>query len=115
MRRVVISFAQLACAAWIVSAHLSTPTLSAQSSGSFIRAMNPFTGKKVWDYPVAPGRTGPLSTAGGLVFLDASGGLVALDATTGKPVWHINVAQTSLSSPMTYMVAGRQYIALPRL
>lgn len=87
--------------------------LAEYPGGSFIRAMDPFTGKRVWDYPVAPGRTGPLSTAGGLVFVGASGGLVALDARTGKTVWHINVAQTSMSSPMTYMVGGRQYIALP--
>jgi alcohol dehydrogenase (cytochrome c) len=81
--------------------------------GNFIRAMDPFSGKKVWDYPVAGGRTGPLSTAGGLVFVGASGGMVALDAKTGKPVWHINLGQNSLSTPMTYVVGGKQYIALP--
>ena len=80
--------------------------------GSFIRAMDPFTGKKVWDYPVPGGRTGPLSTAGGLVFLGGGGGLIALDAKTGKTVSNINVAQNSMSSPMTYMVGGKQYIAL---
>jgi alcohol dehydrogenase (cytochrome c) len=83
------------------------------AGGSFIRAMNPFTGKKVWDYPVPGGRTGALSTAGGLVFLGGSGGLVALDASTGKPVWNINIGQNSMSTPMTYMVGGQQYIALP--
>jgi alcohol dehydrogenase (cytochrome c) len=80
--------------------------------GNFIRAMDPFTGKKVWDYPVPGGRTGPLSTAGGLVFLGGGGGLIALDAKTGKPVSNINVAQNSMASPMTYMVGGKQYIAL---
>jgi alcohol dehydrogenase (cytochrome c) len=81
----------------------------------YIRAMDPFTGKKVWDYPMPWGHEGVLSTAGGLVFLgNQSGGLMALDARTGKPVWHINVGQPlTEASPMTYMVEGRQYIALP--
>jgi alcohol dehydrogenase (cytochrome c) len=81
--------------------------------GNFLRAMSPFTGKKVWDYAIAGGRTGPLSTGGGLVFIGASGGLVALDAKTGKPVWNVNIGQSSLSSPITYMVGGKQYLALP--
>lgn len=82
--------------------------------GYFIRAMDPFTGKKVWDYPVPFGHEGILSTAGGLVFSGStSGGLRALDAKTGKPVWFMNVGRTtSEASPMTYMVGGRQYIAL---
>jgi alcohol dehydrogenase (cytochrome c) len=82
-------------------------------SGTFIRAMNPFTGKKAWDYPAPPGRGGVLSTAAGLVFTSGGGGLMALDAKTGKAVWHVNLGQTAQSTPMTYMVGGKQYIALP--
>jgi alcohol dehydrogenase (cytochrome c) len=81
----------------------------------YIRAMDPFTGKKVWDYPMPFGHEGVLSTAGGLVFLGSpNGGLTALDARTGKPAWHVNVGQPlTEASPMTYMVQGKQYIALP--
>jgi alcohol dehydrogenase (cytochrome c) len=86
--------------------------LAGTTTGNFIRALDPFTGKKVWDYPSA-GRSGVLSTAGGLIFLGNTGGLVALDAKTGAPVWHINLAQNSSAAPMTYMVGGKQYIALP--
>ena len=81
--------------------------------GSFIRAMNPFTGKKVWDYPAPQGRSGVLSTAGGLALLGGGGGLTALDAKTGKSLWHINLGQNTQSTPMTYMVGGKQYIVLP--
>ncbi|MDA1082768.1 MAG: PQQ-binding-like beta-propeller repeat protein, partial [Gemmatimonadetes bacterium] len=81
-------------------------------SQSFIRAVDPFTGKKAWDYPIPQTRAGVMSTAGGLVFLGADGGLVALDAKTGAPVWHINLNQNSSASPMSYMVGGKQYIAL---
>jgi alcohol dehydrogenase (cytochrome c) len=81
----------------------------------YIRAMDPFTGKKVWDYPMPFGHEGVLSTAGGLVFLGSpTGGLMALEAKTGKPAWHMNVGQPlTEASPMTYMIQGKQYIALP--
>jgi len=83
------------------------------AGGLFIRAMDIRTGKKVWDYPQPPAsNTGVLSTAGGLVFFGDAGGLLALDANTGKPVWHIDIAQHSSAAPMTYMVGGKQYIVL---
>ena len=31
----------------------------------------------------------------------------------GQAVWNVNIAQTTQGSPMTYMVGGKQYIALP--
>jgi len=80
-------------------------------TGIFVRAMNPFTGKKVWDFPGI--RTGVLSTAGGLVLVGGDGGLLALDAKTGRVLWNSNVVAAGLSTPMTYMVGGRQYVALP--
>jgi alcohol dehydrogenase (cytochrome c) len=88
--------------------------LQGYTTSYYIRAMDPFTGKKVWDYAVPFGHEGVLSTAGGLVFAGSTaGGLRALDAKTGKPVWYINVGlSTSEASPMTYMVGGKQYIAL---
>jgi hypothetical protein len=43
--------------------------LKGYQTGSFIRAIDPFTGKKVRDYPAPPGRSGVLSTAGGLVLI----------------------------------------------
>lgn len=54
-----------------------------------------------------------LSTAGGLTFIGGNGGLMALDAKTGKALWYANLGQNTQSAPMTYMVGGKQYIALP--
>ena len=85
--------------------------------GTFIRAMNIATGKKVWDYPTQE-RTGVLSTAGQLVFVGGKGGLTALDAKTGKEIVTVDSNQppTALpvfaASPMTYMVGGKQYVVL---
>ena len=57
--------------------------------------------------------SGALSTAGGLVFFgETSGGFAAVDAASGKPLWHFETNQPWKSSPMTYTVQGRQYIAI---
>jgi alcohol dehydrogenase (cytochrome c) len=82
--------------------------------GYFVRAMNVMTGKKAWDVSVPMGHQGMLSTGGGLVFAGSvDGGLKARDALTGKTLWSANVAQNLIqASPMTYMVGGRQYVAL---
>jgi alcohol dehydrogenase (cytochrome c) len=84
-------------------------------SQSFIRAVDIHTGQKVWDYALPPGGggSGTLATAGGLLFFGESGGtLIAVDSKTGKPVWHFEAGQTWRASPMTYMVAGKQYVVL---
>jgi alcohol dehydrogenase (cytochrome c) len=82
---------------------------------NFIRALDINTGHKVWEYPfTGNGRSGLISTAGGLVlFGNSEGALVALDATSGKPLWHFSAGQNWQASPMTYMVGGKQYIVLP--
>ena len=82
-------------------------------SENVIRAVNPATGEKVWDYPLnGRGGTGTLATAGGLVFFGESGTLTAADARTGKAVWHFEAGQQWRASPMTYMVGGKQYVSL---
>ena len=86
--------------------------LKGYQTGVFIRAIDPFTGKKVWDLPAPVGRSGVLSTASGLIFLGGGGGLLVVDAKTGRPLWNVNIAHTTQGSPMTYMVGGRQYVAL---
>ncbi|HYL34605.1 MAG TPA: PQQ-binding-like beta-propeller repeat protein [Bryobacteraceae bacterium] len=83
--------------------------------GSSIKALDIATGKTVWEYPVgnAFDRSGTLATAGGLVFFGQGGGsLVAVHAATGKTLWHADVGQNWWASPMTYMVGGKQYVAI---
>ncbi|MGH9469496.1 MAG: PQQ-dependent dehydrogenase, methanol/ethanol family [Terriglobia bacterium] len=74
------------------------------------------TGTIEWRYPqTGEGRSwaGTLTTAGGLVFFgDDSGSFEAVDARAGKPLWHFNSGQNLHASPMTYAVAGRQYVAI---
>ncbi len=87
--------------------------------GPFVRAVDLGTGRKVWDYDMGSGRsTGVLATAGNLVFIGGKGGIVALDAKSGQEVWHVDAGQTKCdgvcheASAMTYMVTGKQYIAM---
>ncbi len=82
----------------------------------FIRALDIQTGKTVWEYAqTGESKTysGVLSTAGDLVFFgEDSGAFAALDAETGEPLWHFQANQDWKASPMTYMVGGRQYVAI---
>jgi PQQ-dependent dehydrogenase (methanol/ethanol family) len=82
-----------------------------------LRAFDIETGKVKWEIPfVGPlqmNYSGVLSTAGGLVFFgDNTGGFAAVDAATGKFVWHFEANRPIKSSPMTYMIGGKQYIAV---
>jgi quinoprotein glucose dehydrogenase len=57
---------------------------------------------------------GPLTTAGGLVFLGASqdNRVRALDVDTGITLWEHQLPAGAQASPMTYMSGGRQYIVI---
>jgi mono/diheme cytochrome c family protein len=58
-----------------------------------------------------PGRV--LATAGGLVFAASrESNFLALDARSSKALWHFGAGAEIASSPMSYAVDGRQYIAV---
>ncbi len=82
----------------------------------FIRAIDIQTGDVVWSYAQtgkAQTYSGVLSTDGDLVFFgEDSGAFAALDAHSGEPLWHFQANQDWKASPMTYMVSGRQYVAI---
>lgn len=81
-----------------------------------LRAIDIETGNIAWEVPQTGNSNnyaGTLSTAGGVVFYgQASGELSAVDAKTGAPLWHFETQETWKSSPMTYLVNGRQYVAI---
>ena len=82
----------------------------------YVRALELTTGKLVWEQERIGSMGlggGVLSTQGGIIFsAEINGELVALDAKTGKPVWHFNTGQPINAQPITYMVAGKQYVAI---
>jgi len=84
-----------------------------QASGSF-KAIDVKTGEIRWDVATrSPMVAGVLATAGGLVFTgDAEGFFTAYDAETGEAVWSFQCGSGHHASPITYMLDGRQYLAV---
>jgi len=79
-----------------------------------LRAMDPKTGKIVWEYKnKAPLWGGVLTTAGNLVFTGTPEGyLKAFDAKTGQELWKFNTGSGVVGSPITWEQDGEQYIAV---
>jgi PQQ-dependent dehydrogenase (methanol/ethanol family) len=93
-----------------VSAKSGEPAASAG-----IKALDPETGKTMWDFKVFQGAltTGVLATAGNLLFAAVrDGNLVALDAKSGTHLWHFQTGTNMAASPMSYAVDGRQFVAI---
>ena len=56
---------------------------------------------------------GVMATAGNLVFAgEFDGQFSAFNATTGERLWHFQMGAGVNASPITYMVGGRQYVAV---
>ncbi|HZV59623.1 MAG TPA: PQQ-binding-like beta-propeller repeat protein [Candidatus Eremiobacteraceae bacterium] len=87
-----------------------------EDSQKLLIAFNLDTASIAWKYPQIGGghsSAGTMATAGGLVFFgDDAGSFEAVDAQSGKPLWHFNTGQDMSASPMSYAVAGKQYVAI---
>ena len=79
-----------------------------------LRALDPATSKLKWEWKhTSPTWAGVLSTAGGLVFTgDAEGNFIALEAASGKVLWHFQCGASVFSSPMSFAIDGKQYVAV---
>jgi len=87
-----------------------------EKSEKILMAFDVSSGTFAWKYPqIGSGHSmsGTMTTAGGLLFFgDDAQSFEALDALNGKPLWHFNTGQDMSASPMTYAVAGKQYVAV---
>ncbi len=83
-------------------------------SVSAVRAIDPKTGARRWEFQVQPRSTaGVLSTAGDLVFSGSVDGyFYALDAVNGRELWHIAVGRQVHAAPMSFAVDGTQYVTI---
>jgi quinoprotein glucose dehydrogenase len=91
-------------------------------------AMDLATGKKVWDVPLGtvplptgqaiPGSIamgGPITTAGGLVFIAGTiteTKLRSYDVQDGKELWAGDLPASAQATPMTYSIGGKQYVVI---
>lgn len=94
----------------------ATREVPGERGRKYLRALDLQSGKVVWEYEqIGPANSwgGALSTAGGLVFFgEDSGAFAAVDAGTGELLWHFQTNQRWKASPMTYLIDGRQYVAV---
>ncbi|MGB2602148.1 MAG: PQQ-binding-like beta-propeller repeat protein, partial [Candidatus Sulfotelmatobacter sp.] len=90
--------------------------IAREISQKVLVAFNLDADRITWKYPqTGTGRSssGTLATAAGLVFFgDNAGSFEAIEASTGKPLWHFDTGQEISASPMTYAIAGKQYVAI---
>jgi alcohol dehydrogenase (cytochrome c) len=82
--------------------------------GHFV-AIDPLTGTKKWDVPLAdmPSSAGMLATGGGLLFTGRlTGEFVALDSATGETLWQFKTGSSVNATAITYTHNGRQYVTV---
>jgi alcohol dehydrogenase (cytochrome c) len=82
-----------------------------------VKALEVTSGRVRWQYlrppRKAPGQMGGLmSTAGKIVFGGDFETLFALDAETGAELWNLDVGGLVQAAPVSYEIAGRQYLAV---
>jgi alcohol dehydrogenase (cytochrome c) len=79
-----------------------------------LKAIDPATGKWMWEYKNgAPLWGGVMTTAGGLVmFGTPEGEFIALDDTTGEKLWSFQTGSGIVGQPVTWEQDGEQYVAV---
>jgi len=79
-----------------------------------IRAFDPKTGTRKWEFKMADvSMSGILTTASDVLFAGGREGYFwALDARTGVELWRANLGGEVASGPMAYSVNGRQYVSV---
>lgn len=79
-----------------------------------VRAIDPSTGAKVWEYKTMEvSEGGVLTTASNVLFTgNREGHFFALDAKSGKLLWNKYLGSQVAASPITYLAGGKQYISV---
>lgn len=94
-----------------------------------LNAVDLNTGEYLWRVPLGeyeelsergipitgtPNVGGPISTAGGLVFIAATedAKIRAFDRKTGRTVWEYQLPAGGFATPITYAVGGKQYVVI---
>ena len=80
-----------------------------------LRAVDPATGKIVWEYKNnAPLWGGVMTTGGGLVFTGTPEGyLKAFNDKTGEELWSFQTGSGVVGCPVTWEIDGEQFVAVP--
>ena len=89
-------------------------TLGPESGYGAIRALDPATGRRVWEYRMNDvSDSGLLTTSTGLLLSgNREGHFFALNAKDGKLLWNKYLGGQVASSPVTWSVDGQQYVSI---
>jgi PQQ-dependent dehydrogenase (methanol/ethanol family) len=89
-------------------------TIASEKQWGRVAAVNWDTGKMVWKHDTPePLIGGAMATAGNLLFYgEGNGEIRALDTRNGKSLWQYNCGAGANAMPVSYTVAGRQYVAM---
>ena len=78
-----------------------------------LRANRALAGVKLPDRLGATGPMGAIVTKGGLIFVGGGDtSFYAFDESNGRELWSIPVGRRTTSTPMTYQVAGKQFVVI---
>ena len=80
----------------------------------FLSAIDPMTGKRLWDVPLkTPHFAGAMATGGSLVFTgNLMGEFLAYDSDTGKQLWKFQTGSGISGIPITWERGGKQYVTI---
>jgi alcohol dehydrogenase (cytochrome c) len=100
---------------WGAAVVVHSGTREQENMAGSVSAFDPSTGEEVWRWRTElPMCASVLATGGDLVFAgEPTGEFNAFDARTGEHLWHFQCGSGHHSSPTTYSVDGRQYVAVP--
>jgi len=95
-------------------AEFKFPGLNTEPAAGRLRAIEPLTGKYVWEMAIdPPPNGGTLVTAGDLIFTGLqTGELIACDAHTGEELWRYQTGSGIIAPPVTYELDNEQYVAV---
>src|SRR2546422_9469395 len=85
------------------------PRAGEPAASAGIQALDPETGKTMWDFKIVQASltNGVLATAGNVLFAAMRDGhVVALDAKTGQHLWHMQTGGNMAASPISYAING---------
>src|SRR5438034_7030991 len=76
-------------------------------------AISAETGQTLWKHEERAGAMSLVATGGGLIFGgDVNGRFRAYDDQTGKTLWEMNLGSPVSGYPVTFSIAGKQYVAV---
>jgi quinoprotein glucose dehydrogenase len=95
----------------LLSLNVATGKINWRRTLGVLDGLSPLPFPLEWGTPLSGG---PVVTAGGIIFIGATADerFRALDVETGETLWTVRTPTSSMATPMTYEIDGRQYVVI---